>query len=232
MHLLGMLNTKYIIHGQGGKPQYSRIQEALGNAWFVNNFEIVDNADTAMDRLANLNPREKAVVQKKYAGALEGLTIRPDSTATIKLTSYHPDYMTYEYSAGTEQLAVFSEVYYPPSKGWNTYLDGELYEPFTKANYLVRALKLPPGQNRKLEMKFEPKSFSIGNKVSLVASLLLLVLFFGGLYTYFKKHSLGDPNRLADSEIPVITKNKPPLTKTQSKQSPKKIKSKTGKKKK
>jgi len=140
---------------------------------------------------------------------MEGFNLQADPNATIKLTSYHPDHMVYEYSASSEQLALFSEIYYPPSKGWNTYLNGEKIAPFTKANYLIRALRLPAGQNQKLEMKFEPKSFVIGDKVSLVASLLILLLFGGGLFTYFKDHNLPNASRLVEEKNTPVKKTAP-----------------------
>ena len=108
--------------------------------------------------------------------------------------------MEYEYSAKTEQLAVFSEIYYPAEKGWKCYLNGQPAPDFIKANYLLRAMRLPAGQNMKLEMRFEPRSFYLGEKISMAASLLALLLFFGGWFLWFRRHSLSDPNRLADNE--------------------------------
>ena len=218
MHILGMLNTKYIMYGQGAEAKYSPVQEALGNVWFVGDYKVVEDADAEMNELANLKPRIRAVVQEKHAKSLEGLELKPDTEANIKLVSYHPDHMVYEYSASIEQLALFSEVYYPPSKGWNTYLNGEKFEPFIKANYLLRALRLPPGYNQKLEMKFEPKSFVIGDKVSLFASFVLILGLFASLYLFFKNNTLPDPAQLTDVDIIVNEKGKKPkLTKTRSK---------------
>ena len=56
----------------------------------------------------------------------------------MRLTSYHPDEMVYSYNAKTDQLALFSEVYYPPAKGWELYIDGQPAADFTKANFILR----------------------------------------------------------------------------------------------
>ena len=213
--LLGMLNTKYIIFGQGKDVKYNKVQEALGNAWFVNNYEIVPDADTELNKIKEINPATTAVVQQKYAGALQGLQIQADPNAQIKLTSYHPDHMVYEYSAASEQLALFSEIYYPPEKGWNVYLNGEQIDPFVKANYLIRALRLPAGQNQKLEIKFEPKSFVVGDKIALFGSLLVLLMFGGGLFTYFKGRELPEAGRLPEEVI--STKATATVSKTKTK---------------
>jgi LPXTG-motif cell wall-anchored protein len=66
---------------------------------------------------------------------------------------------------------VFSEIYY--DKGWNAYINGE-EAPYFRANYLLRAMNLKAG-NYKIEFKFEPASYSTGNILALISSILLLV---------------------------------------------------------
>lgn len=193
LHLIGMLNGKYILQNQGGQARAIPNQQALGNAWFVNNYEVVADGDAEMNGLADLKPAQTALIQKEYASYLDGLQIRPDSNAVIQLTEYNPDKMVYTYSANSEQLAVFSEIYYPPSKGWKVFLDGEEITPFTKVNFLLRGLRLPAGKDRKLEMRFEPRSFYLGETISRASSILLLLLAFAGLYFAFR-----------DSRIPSV----------------------------
>ena len=214
MHLFSMLNTKYIIQGEGNDLRASKNPDALGNAWFVNSFEVVADGDAEMNGLATLKPKEKALVQKSFAKPLEGLQLRPDSTATIKLTSYHPDKMVYDYTASSERLAVFSEIYYPPEKGWNMYLDGQLTDPFIKANFALRAARLPAGKHQ-LEMRFEPRSYYLGENISRVASLLTLLMFIGGIGLYFKENSLPVIESISDVE----TAGAAPLKKTAAKKS-------------
>ena len=204
LHIYGMLNCKYLIQNQ--QPQYN--SEVLGNAWFVRDYEVVPDGDAEINGLADLRPGEKALVQKKYEDYLAGFNLQYDSTASIRLTSYHPDKMVYEYSAASEQLAVFSEVYYPPSKGWKVRLDGEEVAPFVKADFLLRALRLPPGQNRKVEMIFEPRSYYLGENISLIASLLTLALAGFGLWYFFSKQSIPQAANLPEPE-----KVKSPTTK-------------------
>ena len=214
MHLYGMLNTKYFIQGQGANSTVTQNPRALGNAWFVNNYRLVPDADAELEALVDFDPATTAVLQEKYAASLEGFTIVPDPAASIQLTSYHPDKMMYQYSAATDQLAVFSEVYYPADKGWNLYLDGEKLEGLTKANYALRAAKLPAGQNRTLEMAFEPRSFLLGEQISKIASLLTILLFLGGMGLYFRDNGMPSADRM--DEIEAVAKNKP-LQKTKAK---------------
>jgi uncharacterized membrane protein YfhO len=69
-------------------------------------------------------------------------------------------------------IAVFSEIWY--DKGWKAYVDGEEI-PYFRANYILRAAALPGG-NHALEFKFEPTSYLLGEKISLLASVLLVAL--------------------------------------------------------
>ena len=195
--IAGMLNCKYIVSPKG---DVIRNPKVAGNAWFVRHFDVLPTPDAELHALNGLNPLDSAIFDQSYASPVQGLNIQYDSANTIRLTKYHPDKMEYEYSAKTEQLALFSEVYYPPAKGWKTYINGQPAADFTKANYLLRAMRLPAGQNMKLEMRFEPRSWYVGENVSLAASALTLLLFFFGLFWWFRNHSLEDANRLTDIE--------------------------------
>lgn len=187
MHIYGMLNTKYIITpGANNQPQAIQNPEQCGNAWFVKSFKVVKDANEEMDSLQNLKPKTQAVIQEKFAKNLDGLTIQYDSTNSIRLEKYIPDMMTYKYKAATEQLAMFSEVYYPEAKGWKVYIDGKAVDgALMKANYLLRAVRVPAGEHT-LEMKFEPASYYTGQTVARIGSILLTILFLGALYLYFK----------------------------------------------
>ncbi|MEZ4925078.1 MAG: hypothetical protein R3A50_02295 [Saprospiraceae bacterium] len=216
LHILGMMNVKYLITQNNG---VMKNPETCGNVWFVKGYELAANGDAELAALRNLNVHDTAVVQQKYAASLSGFTIQPDSTASIKLVSYHPDKMVYEYSAKTDQLAVFSEMYYPPAKGWNCYLNDQKTDGFAKANYLLRAMKLPAGQHQKLEMRFEPRSYVLGEKVSFAASFITLLLCFGGLYFWFRSGAgVESPVHLSEVEdAPVKEKTSRPAPKKKKK---------------
>ncbi len=186
MNICGMLNTKYIITtDQANKPVSIPVPEACGNAWFVKSFQVVENGQDELDSLKNLKPKDKAILQKAYASSIEGLNIQHDSTNTIALTKYVPDDMSYTYTTKTEQLAVFSEVYYP--NGWNLYLDGQKSDlPLMKVDYTLRGIKLPAGQHT-LQMKFEPASYYKGQMVARIGNILLSLLFFAGLFFWYKE---------------------------------------------
>ncbi|MEA3317450.1 MAG: YfhO family protein, partial [Bacteroidota bacterium] len=178
MDVLNMLNTKYFIvpdKNRKGPAQVQRNPNPLGNSWFVKKYKLVDDADAEIAALNNFNPKTEAIIDKRFDKILNKKSFTFDSTANITLAKYKPNNLIYNSSSKTEQLAVFSEIYYP--KGWEAYIDGKAAK-YVRANYILRAMIIPKGEH-KIEWKFKPKSYFIGNKVSLATSSLLLLLFFG-----------------------------------------------------
>jgi hypothetical protein len=193
-NILGMFNTKYFImtDPQTQQPRVYTNPSAAGSSWFVRDYEIVENADAEMKALGTLDPRFKAVIDKKHASYLEGLVM--DSTITagdnITMTSYSPDKMVYNVKASKERLAMFGEIYYPPSKGWNLYVDGKKQDlAFIKANYAIRAARIPAGEYQ-VEMRFEPKSFYTGKTIALICSLLVFLALGYFLFLSYKDFDL------------------------------------------
>jgi hypothetical protein len=182
-HILQMLNVKYIVQD----PQTPVLNGALGNAWFVNEVQYVPNADEEIKAIgAGFTPQTKAITQEANKAYLEGIANQADSSDNIRLEAYHPERMIYKSSAKTERLAVFSEIYYPPAKGWKVYVDGQAAPDFIKVNYLLRGLRVPAGQHT-IEMRFEPKSHSQGETLTLIGSLLALASLGLGIGMVLKK---------------------------------------------
>ena len=198
-----MLNTKYVIQGgqQGSPPQVAKLSEALGNAWFVEEIKTVPDADAEIAALANLEPRKTAILRQSEADKISGLANTRNPADNIRLTSYMPDKMTYEYSAANDRLAVFSEIYYPESKGWKLYVDGQAMNGgLLRADYLLRAAKLPAGKHT-VEMRFEPRSWAIGGVIALIASILLIIGFLAALFLHFKGREVPEVDHLSEMEL-------------------------------
>lgn len=166
--VLNMLNLKYIIMDPNSQPLINPY--ANGNAWLVSKIVPANNADEEMKLLGEINTKRELVADVRFAQGLPQ-QISTDSTAFIRLKSYQPNHLVYEFSAQKEQVAIFSEIYY--DKGWNAYINGEKV-PYFRANYLLRAMQLKPGAYE-IEFKFEPRSYSIGNAIALTSSILLII---------------------------------------------------------
>lgn len=184
---LNMLNTRYIIYNPQQPPV--RNPYAYGNAWFVDAFETVGNADAEMAALQTLQPLEKAVVDRRFAPQLEGLALRPDSAARIELVSYKPDELVYKTTASSEQLAVFSEVYYP--YGWKVTIDGEP-APHFRADWVLRAMRVPAGEHT-IVFRFEPDTFNrLASAASAGSAVILLLLIAAIVYSLWKMKTKKD----------------------------------------
>ena len=179
--VLNMLNTRYIIYNTDAPPLKNNF--ALGNAWFVNEIKPAKNADEELKTVGEINTATTAVVDDRYKSETEGFAPKADPTATIKLTEYKTNVLSYESNAATEQLAVFSEIYY--KDGWNAYVDGQL-KPHFCADWVLRAMRVPAGKHT-IEFKFEPTRYYTAEKISLASSLLLFSFIGGALFLAFKK---------------------------------------------
>ena len=179
--ILNMLNTKYIITAdQQGNKIAQLNPDAYGNAWFVKSYKIAANADAEMAALDSLKPKDEAVLDKKFEEKLKGLTLQSDSAATIRLTTYKPDELTYESNSKSEGLAVFSEIYYNVRNEWKVTIDGKPAD-LLRADYVLRALRVPAGKHT-IIFKFEPESVAIGRILDLISSVLLVALIAGAFF--------------------------------------------------
>ena len=167
MAVLNMLNTKYFISQQG---QVQQNPGAMGNAWFVNNVNIVANADAEIAALNGFNPDSTAIVDVRFSEQI--IDNLDNSNTAITLEEYKPNFLKYTSSSTKDGIAIFSEIYY--DKGWNAYIDGKL-KPHFRANYVLRGMQIPAG-NHLVEFKFEPSTYKTGEIVALVSSAILLLL--------------------------------------------------------
>lgn len=186
-----MLNTKYLLAGMQANGVIGN-PFSDGAAWIVENIEKVNSPDEEIKEIGNVDLSKTAVIdQSKF----EVDEIQQDSMAQIRMVEYQPNKLVYEASVAANSLAVFSEIYYP--KGWKAFIDGKESE-IVRANYILRALELSPGDH-KIEFRFEPSSYYIGNKIMMVSSwILVLVIAFGIFKLWMESKAL--PRRQAGTK--------------------------------
>lgn len=175
--VLNMLNTRYFIFPlQGGQTMPMQNPYTMGNAWFVDEVQYVNNANEEIDALHHINPAKVAVIDQKFSEQVKQTAV-PDTMSSIKLTAYEPNGLKYEVDSKTGGTVVFSEIYYP---GWQAYIDG-VEAPLGRANYILRAMNVPAGKHV-VEFKFDPKSLHATETVAFIAlgvlALVLLLFIF------------------------------------------------------
>ena len=171
-----MLNAKYIITqgGQNGQPQAQRNPDACGNAWSVQNIQLVPNADAEMAALTSFNPKSTAIIDTRYSDYLGGKTTY--APAKARLTSYDPKYLEYSVEGG-DAFIVFSELFYEGAgNDWQAYLNG-VPVAHIRVNYLLRGLTVPAGKHE-VVFEYAPKSHYTGQKINYAGSGIILLLLF------------------------------------------------------
>ncbi len=214
--VLNMLNTKYfIVQGPQGQPQVqSNAGSALGSAWFVDTLLMVDTPNQEIDALDDINTRTTAVVHREFADYVSGLNNGPRPGAIIELTSYAPNALTYQYEAPTERLAVFSETWYGPDKGWQAYLDDQPVE-HIRVNYILRGMRVPPGSHT-IRFEFDPALYRQGVLASSIFSSIILLGLLGyvGYFGYQRFQKLQN-EKPAPKPKPQPEREKPTSTRSQ-----------------
>ena len=180
--VLNMLNAKYfIVPLQDNKTVPIQNPYVLGNAWFVDKLNYVNNANQELEALGKLNLRHEAVADARFKAVL-GEATPQDSTSVVKLTAYAPNQLTYEVKSATGGAMVFSEIYYPE---WTATVDGKPAE-IGRADYVLRALKVDKGQHQ-VVLTFDPKSVKQTETVAYAAYVVLLLVVLFGLYAEWKR---------------------------------------------
>ena len=192
--VLNMLNMKYTVVPTQGSHQIPVMNPyAMGNCWFVDEVILVDTPDEECAALSTLDLHKQAVADKKFAEALD--ITKPEVTplmafyeSSIELTSYAPNCLQYESMNERNQVAVFSEIYYPYD--WHLYIvnaNGEIVElPLARVNYTLRAAVIPAGHHQLL-MEFRPHAMQT-DKWCMAILILALLLSAGGLtYPLWRK---------------------------------------------
>lgn len=185
MPVLNMLNMRYMILPlQDGGQTVLKNPHAMGNAWFVNKVEFVENANNEIDGIANIDLHTTAIADKKFAAELE-CAANDSVNGTVQITSYAPNHLIYDVEADKKSVLVFSEVYYP---GWTATVDGQEV-PVGRVDYILRAIVVPQGKH-KVELMFFPKSVDTTETMAYVGYALLLLVLIAVIFKGVKAANL------------------------------------------
>ena len=192
-HFFNMLNTKYYIFNLDGNsvvdfispnrnktPGVLKNPYALGNAWTVKEIKWVPNADAEISFLndASFDPSKTAIIDERFRDLIGDISTSGKSD--VKLLNYRANSLEYQIDAQSEELIVFSEVFY--DKGWTAYIDGNEVK-HIRVNFILRGLKVPVGDH-KIEFKYDLPIFNYASIISLSSSIIVLLLFL--LMLFFK----------------------------------------------
>lgn len=185
--ILNILNTKYIIFNPNSQPFPNPY--ALGNAWVVNNIKWVETPNEEIDVIGETDLEHTAILHKEFEQQVGNYRITDSILPEITLEDYQPNKLTYRFNGvptgsttTSNFLVVFSEIW--TDKGWKMYVDQQEH-PLLRANYLLRSALIPNGEHT-IVMEYAPKAYAVGNTVSFVSSLIMILGFVAVLILTFK----------------------------------------------
>jgi hypothetical protein len=144
----------------------------------------------------DFNPATQVLIDKKYKKQMGNYQVSADPGASIQLTKYKANHLTYHTKSSSDQFAVFSEVYY--DLGWKAKIDGKEV-PIYRVNYTLRGLKVPAGDH-KIEFVYRMPSYDTGSTISLAGSGLLIIIVLAIFYMEIKKNHLAGTNGDSDPD--------------------------------
>lgn len=179
--VLNAFNIKYLIVGteKGDIPIVNPFHN--GNAWFVKELKIVNNADEEINVLGKIESKDVATLQAEFGIWFKPMGIpsyKKDSLATIKIDLYKPNHLIYTSNNANDGFAVFSEIYY--KNGWKATIDGKESNIF-RVDYTLRGMQIPKGKHT-IEFKFEPQVVKTGSTIALISFIAMVLVIIGGVY--------------------------------------------------
>jgi hypothetical protein len=197
--VVNMLNTKYISYTSPLGPNTVPVMDStslqplnlyknttyLPRAWFVDSLTVIQDPAKIQNMLNDpkFNPATTAIVENAVTGCAA-----PDSSAkSVKMTSWDLQKIDFDVNTDKQAFLTVSEIYYPA--GWNAYIDGK---PTTiyPTNYVLRGVVVPAGSH-KLEMRFEPKTYFLSLKLSLIGLLLAALATLIGAWLWIRRNFQG-----------------------------------------
>ncbi|MFO7895734.1 MAG: hypothetical protein R6U84_02235 [Candidatus Cloacimonadales bacterium] len=196
-NIINMLNAKYVIFDQKlplrnlefaaydrqEKMTIYKNKEYLPRAWFVEDLEYIAQPEQIWQRLnqSSFDPATTAIVEREISG------VAAPQQANVEREDFGLHQLNFTASTDTTAFLVISEIYYPA--GWKAFIDGEESEIFA-TNYILRGLKVPAGTHQ-IELKFEPESYALSLKLSLLGLILSLILVVAGAFIFYRKNFQG-----------------------------------------
>ena len=177
--LFNTLNVKYLIgKDENNQDQLYQNPDAYGNAWAVDSLALIDNYDNLLNQMKDANLREVGFVLDKSLSIETSRNYNSSDLIKIEKIKNSSSHISYNIESLSEQLIVFSEIYYP--SGWQVYLNGEKTNYFD-INYLLRGMIVPKG-NHLIEFHFSPKIVKTGINIRIITIIITFSIIALMLY--------------------------------------------------
>ena len=177
--LFNTLNVKYLIgKDENNNNRLYQNPDAFGNAWALDSLALVDNYDNLLNQLKDADLREVGFALNKSISIETSRNYNPSDLIKLEKIKNSSSHISYNFESLSEQLIVFSEIYYP--SGWQVYLNGEKTNYFD-INYLLRGMVVPKGDHL-IEFHFSPKIVKTGINIRLITIIITFSIIALMLY--------------------------------------------------
>jgi uncharacterized membrane protein YfhO len=148
----------------------------------VQQVQSVNSPDEEMAATRSFDPANTAIIdQNKFKTSKKTFA----AGGSAKLTEARSNLLKYDVENASDGLLVFSEIYY--AEGWVATIDGK-ESPILRTNYVLRAMEVPAGKHE-IVFRFQPKSFTNGNRISLFSSIAVMGLLAFAVFKGFTSNS-------------------------------------------
>ena len=180
--LFNSLNVKYLIaKDENNEDQLYQNPDALGNAWSVDSLITVDTADELLMKLKDTDISKFALSLNNSIPSSILRVYNSDDLVKIKKNKISSSHINYEFESLSDQLIVFSEIYYP--SGWEVYIDNIKSEYFD-VDYILRGMVIPSGVH-KIDFYFSPSIVKTGINIRI---LTIIITFSLIIYLVYKNN--------------------------------------------
>ncbi|MEW6617943.1 MAG: YfhO family protein [bacterium] len=183
--LFSLINGKYIITSKDTHIPHPLVfsneainiyenKTCLPRAFIVHQAKVIKDKETILHTLKSEDfyPGEYVILEeeidKKISPQLK------NTKEKVKITKYFPLEVKIEASLSRAGFLVLTDTYYP---NWEVYVNNKK-EKIYRADFLFRAVPLPAG-NFSLRFVYNPVSFNLGAKITVIT-----LIFLGGLYIF------------------------------------------------
>lgn len=144
-------------------------KKVLPRAFIVTNWQIIKSDKEILTKLLEKEfpLKEKIVLEKNF----DRFSQSNNNQSIVRYLEYQPEKSLISVKTSRDGLLFISDTWYP---GWKAQVDGKNTE-ILRADYNFRAIPVEHGEHQ-IKMYYDPESFKLGQKISLLSLALLAVM--------------------------------------------------------
>ncbi|MBI5118084.1 YfhO family protein [Candidatus Poribacteria bacterium] len=166
-------------------------RQALPKCFLVNKSITIKDEDEIFDKIVNneMMPSQEVLLEEDARET--GPLAEPDAQEDIpEIVKYLPEEVVIKASPKAAAFLVLGDSHYP---GWKAY-DNDKETHIYQANYLFRAVYLPPGEHL-VRFSYEPATFRWGLRISLAAWLFVAACLVRNFALFWRRKPEAQPLR-------------------------------------